>query len=86
MYKESSDPEVYEDCIRAVDTPIKAVTGSDKFLIDTKWTNINRRYYIATDITVPTPQHQNYCEQVGGSFKFAVLILFHNTLHVSISY
>ena len=59
---------------------------NDQVLTGTKWTNINRRYYITTGIMVPKHQHQNYCEKVGGDFKFAVLKLFHNTPHAPVSY
>ena len=86
VHKEASAPEAYEECIRAVCAPTKTVTDNDKVLTGTKWANTTRRYCIATGLTVPIHQHQNYCEQIGRDFKFAVLNNFHNTPHVPVSY
>ena len=86
MHKEASAPEVYEDCIRAVSAPDKTVTDNYQVLTGTKWTNINRRYFIATGLAIPKYQQQYYREQVGGNFKFAVLKLFYNTSHAPVSY
>ena len=86
MHKGSSAPESYEDCIRAVGSLNKPVIENSQVLTGTKWTNISRRYFIDTGLTVPKHQHQNYCEQVGGNVKFSVLKLFHNTPHAPVSY
>ena len=86
MHKEASAPEAYEDCIRAVGAPTKTVKDNDQVLTGTKWININRRYCSTTGITVTKHQHRNYCEKVGGDFKFAVFKIFHNTLHTPVSY
>ena len=86
MHNEESASETYEDCIRVVGAPNKIVTENYQVLTGTKWTNINRRYLIATGLTVPKHQHRNYCEQVGGNFKFAVFKKNHNTPYVPTSY
>ena len=86
MHKKVSTPEAYEDCIRAICTPNTTATDIIQVLTGTKWTNINRRYCIVTGINEPTHEHQNYCEKVGGNFKFAVLKLFHTIPHAPSSY
>ena len=86
MQKESSAPEACKDCIRDVGAPNKTVTDNDQILTGTKWTNINRRYCIIIDITVPKNQHQNYCENFDGDFKFVALKLFHNNSYAPTSY
>ena len=86
IHKEASAPEVYEDCIRAVDAPNKTVIDNAQVLTGTKWTNINCRLYITTSLIIPKHKHHNYYEQVGGNFKFVVLKPFHNTPHPPVFY
>ena len=86
MHKETLAPEAYEDCIREVGASNKTVTDNYQVLTGTKWNNINQKYCIDTGLTVPKHQHQKYCEQVGGNFKFAVLKLIHNNPHAKVSY
>ena len=86
MHKEASAPEAYEDSMRILDEPNKMVTNNSQVFTGNKWTNINRKQCIATGLTIPRHQHQNYCEQVSSNFKFAVLKLFHNTPHTTVSY
>ena len=60
MHKEASAPDAYDDYIRAVGAPNKIVTENTQVLMGTKWTNINHKYCIATHLTIPKHQHQNY--------------------------
>ena len=57
MKREANVPEAYEDVIRSVGTPTKTVTENAQVLTDTRWININRRYYIDIGLTVIF--HQN---------------------------
>ena len=86
MRKESQASQAYEDIIRSVGAPIKTITDNSKAQTDSKWTAINRKYCIATGLTVTHHQHQNYSENEGGNFKFKVLKLLHNTTHAPTSY
>ena len=64
----------------------KTITDNAHLLTRTRWTDINRQYYIATGLTVPHHQHQNYSEGQGGNFKFALQKLLHNTPHALDAY
>ena len=79
-------PEAYLDVIREHRAPNKTVTDNAQVLTSNRWTNINRQYCIATGLTVPHHQHQNYSEGQGGNFKFALQKLLHNTPHAPIGY
>ena len=52
MHKEESAPEASEDCIRAVGVPTKMVIDNTQVLTSIKWNNINRRFCIATGLTI----------------------------------
>ena len=86
MQRESEAPNTYEDLIRNVGAPNKMVTDNAKVLTGTKWTSISRKYCVATGLTVPDHQHQNFAENCGGNFKLALLRLFHYTPHAPLSY
>ena len=55
-------------------------------LIELRWTRINHRYCIDTDLKIFYHQHQNYAEGIGDYFKLAVINLFHNTPHTPLPY
>ena len=86
MRRESQAPDMYEDIIREYGAPNKMVTDNAKVCTGKRWTEINRKYCIATGLSVPHHQHQNYCEGEGGNLKFKLLKLFHNTTHTPIHY
>ena len=69
MRREAQAPEIYEDYIRTVGAPNKTVTDNAKVLTGNRWTYINHKYCIETDLMVPHHQHQNYSEGVGGYIK-----------------
>ena len=79
-------PEAYLDVIREYGAPNKPVTDNAQVLTGNRWTNITRQHCIATGLTIPHHQHQNYCEEQGGNFKFALQKLLHNTSHAPITY
>ena len=79
MNREANAPETYEDVIRTLDTPNKTVSHNTMVLTSKKWTTINRKYCIATGLTVTYHQYQNYAEYMGGSFKFSTIKLVHDT-------
>ena len=53
MRREANAPEAYEDTIRSVGAPNKTITDNVAVLIGLKWTLINRRYCIESELTVP---------------------------------
>ena len=79
-------PDVYLDIIQEHGDQNKMDADNDQVLTDNRYTNINRKYCIATSLTVPHHQHQKYCEGQGGYFKFSLQKLFHNAPHAPIVY
>ena len=86
MKREADAPTAYENVIRHIGAPNKMVTDNAQVLTGVRWNDINRKYCIATGLTVPHHQHQNFCEGAGGNLKHALLKLFHNTPHAPLSY
>lgn len=76
--RESQAPEKYEDIIRHIGAANKTVTDNARICTGKRWTSVNRKYCIDTDLSVPYHQHQNYAEGEGGNMKFRILKLFHN--------
>ena len=86
MRRKTVTSEKYEDVIRYIGAPNNTLTENDRVLIGHKWTTINHRYYIETELTVPHHLHQHYSEGIGGNFELAIIKLYHNTPYVPTSY
>ncbi len=86
MKREREAVEKYEDTIIEHGAPTKTVTDNAQVMTGVKWRTVNRKYCIKTGYTVPYQQQQNYAENRGGNFKFAVCKLMHLTPHAPKEY
>ena len=59
MRREAQAPEMYEEIIREHGALNKTVTDNATVCTYKRWTNINRRFYIETGLSIPHQQHQD---------------------------
>ena len=86
MKREKEAVEKYEDTIIEHGAPTMTVTDNARVMTGRAWKTVNRKYCIRTGYTVPYQQQQNYAENRGGNFKFAVCKLMHLTPHAPREY
>ena len=86
MKREREAVEKYEDTIIEHGAPSKTVTDNARVMTGKAWKSVNRKYCIRSGYTVPYQQQQNYAENRGGNFKFAVCKLMLMTPHAPREY
>ena len=86
LKKESHAPDAYTDFIINYGAPNKTVSDNAQVYLGSKWTSINRKFFIQRGKTVPYHQSSNFAENEGGNRKYWLVKLFHNTPHAPKKY